>query len=42
MKKKKHTQMQTNHLSHFLLTRQVMPLLETAATLRGEVLTNKY
>jgi hypothetical protein len=34
--------MQTNHLSHFLLTNKVMPLLETAATLRGEVLSNKY
>ena len=28
-------QMQTNHLSHFLLTREVYPLLETAAELRG-------
>ena len=30
------TQMQTNHLSHFLLTREVYPLLETAAELRGQ------
>eukprot|EP00802_Teleaulax_amphioxeia_P020488 Tamp_20775.p1 GENE.Tamp_20775~~Tamp_20775.p1 ORF type:complete len:321 (-),score=64.80 Tamp_20775:26-988(-) len=29
-------QMQTNHLSHFLLSREVMPLLEKAAELRGE------
>jgi NAD(P)-dependent dehydrogenase (short-subunit alcohol dehydrogenase family) len=29
-------QMQTNHLSHFLLTREVFPLLEKAAELRGE------
>lgn len=29
-------QMQTNHLSHFLLTRELMPLLEKAASLRGE------
>lgn len=29
-------QMQTNHLSHFLLTAEVWPLLETAASLRGE------
>lgn len=29
-------QMQSNHLSHFLLTRELMPLLETAANLRGE------
>ena len=29
-------QMQTNHLSHFLLTQQVWPLLMTAASLRGE------
>lgn len=29
-------QMQTNHLSHFLLTREVLPLLEKAADLRGE------
>ena len=27
--------MQTNHLSHFLLTREVFPLLETAASQRG-------
>lgn len=30
------TQMQTNHLSHFLLTAEVFPLLQTAARLRGE------
>lgn len=30
------TQMQTNHLSHFLLTAEVWPLLEQAAELRGE------
>jgi len=29
-------QMQTNHLSHFLLTGELMPLLERAAELRGE------
>jgi NAD(P)-dependent dehydrogenase (short-subunit alcohol dehydrogenase family) len=29
-------QMQTNHLSHFLLTRELMPLLEVAAETRGE------
>eukprot|EP00438_Fugacium_kawagutii_P027065 Skav214856 [mRNA] locus=scaffold16:317433:318696:+ [translate_table: standard] len=29
-------QMQTNHLSHFLLTQQVWPLLMTAASQRGE------
>jgi len=29
-------QMQTNHLSHFLLTSYAMPLLETASGLRGE------
>lgn len=29
-------QAQTNHLSHFLLTRELMPLLEAAATARGE------
>ena len=29
-------QMQTNHLSHFLLTREVFPLLDKAAELRGE------
>lgn len=29
-------QMQTNHLSHFLLTREVFPLLEKAAELHGE------
>lgn len=29
-------QMQTNHLSHFLLTRELYPLLERAATARGE------
>lgn len=29
-------QMQTNHLSHFLLARELFPLLETAAALRGE------
>ncbi len=29
-------QMQTNHLSHFLLTRELMPLLEVAAEARGE------
>merc|ERR1719210_557559 len=30
------TQMQTNHLSHYLLTTEVWPLLERAAELRGE------
>lgn len=30
------TQMQTNHLSHFLLTQQAWPLLLTAASKRGE------
>lgn len=29
-------QMQTNHLSHFLLTRELMPALEQAAAQRGE------
>eukprot|EP00958_Prasinococcus_capsulatus_P005402 scaffold523_cov446-Prasinococcus_capsulatus_cf.AAC.6 len=29
-------QMQTNHLSHFLLTRELLPLLERGAELRGE------
>ena len=29
-------QMQTNHLSHFLLTKELFPLLERAAELRGE------
>lgn len=29
-------QMQTNHLSHFLLTRELTPALEKAAELRGE------
>ena len=29
-------QMQTNHLSHFLLTKLVMPSLEAAANARGE------
>ena len=29
-------QMQTNHLSHFLLSKEVFPLLERAAELRGE------
>jgi NAD(P)-dependent dehydrogenase (short-subunit alcohol dehydrogenase family) len=29
-------QMQANHLSHFLLTRELMPALERAAALRGE------
>lgn len=29
-------QMQTNHLSHFLLSKEVFPLLEKAAELRGE------
>ena len=29
-------QMQTNHLSHFLLAKEVFPLLETAAEMRGE------
>jgi NAD(P)-dependent dehydrogenase (short-subunit alcohol dehydrogenase family) len=29
-------QMQTNHLSHFLLTRELMPLLERAADAAGE------
>ena len=30
------TQMQTNHLSHFLLTRELFPLLEKGATRHGE------
>ena len=30
------TQMQTNHLSHFLLTRELFPLLEKGAELHGE------
>ncbi len=30
------SQMQTNHLSHFLLTRELMPLLERAADATGE------
>ena len=30
------TQMQTNHLSHFLLTRELFPLLEKAAEQHGE------
>ena len=29
-------QMQTNHLSHFLLTKELLPLLEIAAEKRGE------
>ncbi|KAJ1475534.1 hypothetical protein T484DRAFT_2016022 [Baffinella frigidus] len=29
-------QMQTNHLSHFIMCRELLPLLEKAATLRGE------
>jgi NAD(P)-dependent dehydrogenase (short-subunit alcohol dehydrogenase family) len=29
-------QMKTNHLSHFLLTREILPLLEKATDLRGE------
>jgi NAD(P)-dependent dehydrogenase (short-subunit alcohol dehydrogenase family) len=29
-------QMQTNHLSHFLLTKELFPLLQKAAELRGE------
>ena len=29
-------QMQTNHLSHFLLTKEIFPLLEKGAALRGE------
>ena len=29
-------QMQTNHLSHFLLTKELLPLLETAANRDGE------
>jgi len=29
-------QMQTNHLSHFLLTKELWPMLEKAAELRGE------
>ena len=29
-------QMQTNHLSHFMLTKDLFPLLEKAAALRGE------
>ena len=30
------TQMQTNHLSHFLLTKELFPLLEKAAKAKGE------
>ena len=30
------TQMQTNHLSHFLLTRELFPLLEMSAEINGE------
>ena len=30
------TQMQTNHLSHFLLTKELLPLLNKAANSRGE------
>jgi len=30
------TQMQTNHLSHFLLTKELFPLLDAAAKSRGE------
>merc|ERR1711963_932280 len=30
------TQMQTNHLSHFLLTAELFPLLEKAANANGE------
>lgn len=30
------TQMQTNHLSHFLLTRELFPLLEKSAEIHGE------
>ena len=30
------TQMQTNHLSHFLLTRELFPLLKKGATTHGE------
>jgi len=30
------TQMQTNHLSHFLLTKELFPLLKKAADLKGE------
>ena len=30
------TQMQTNHLSHFLLTQQLMPLLNKAAEIHGD------
>ena len=30
------TQMQTNHLSHFLLTQSLMPLLESAAQKHGD------
>ena len=33
------TQMQTNHLSHFLLTKELFPLLEKAAKARGEART---
>lgn len=32
--------MQTNHLSHFLLTKELFPLLEKAAKARGEARTN--
>lgn len=30
------TQMQTNHLAHYLLTAEVLPLLKSAAAMRGE------
>ena len=30
------TQMQTNHLSHFLLTKELFPLLTAAANSKGE------
>ena len=30
------TQMQTNHLSHFLLTRELFPLLEKSADKHGD------
>ena len=33
-------QMQTNHLSHFLLTKELFPVLKIAVELRGDVMVN--